>query len=100
MTHMYNPPHPGLILAEGLEELGISASEFALHLGVSPSTISRVLAGKSAISPALALKISKAISGPSPEVWLKMQAAYDLWQAQKSIDLSKIMPFPKKANIA
>lgn len=100
MAHMYNPPHPGLILAEGLEELGISASEFALHLGVSPSTISRVLTGKSAISPTLAIKISKAISGPSPEVWLQMQAAYDLWQAQKSIDLSKIMPFPKKADLA
>ena len=43
MAHMYNPHHPGLILAKGLEELGNSASEFALHLGVSQSNISRVL---------------------------------------------------------
>ncbi|WP_366930388.1 hypothetical protein [uncultured Succinatimonas sp.] len=63
-----------------------------------PSIISRVLAGKCAISPALALKISKAISGPSPEVWLQMQAAYNLWQgqAQKSVDLSGITPFTNK----
>ena len=43
MARMFNPPHPGGILAEQLEYLGISARDFARHIGVAPSSITRIL---------------------------------------------------------
>lgn len=96
MTRMHNPPHPGSILLEELQALGISAREFARHINVAPSTITRVLKEESPITPAMAVKISAAIDGPSPSTWLAMQADYDVWQAQHCVDLSHISRiFPK-----
>lgn len=90
MARMYNPPHPGCLLQEGLEALGISAREFARHIGVSPSTVTRVLREESPITPDMAVRISAAIEGPSPETWLAMQADYDAWQAEHRTDISHI----------
>ena len=64
MAEMFNPPHPGEILEDALESLGLSARQFAAHIGASPATISRILRGKIAISPVMALKLAKAIPGP------------------------------------
>ena len=74
MARMFNPPHPGRMVAETLEYLGISAREFARHIGVAPSTVTRIIKEKSPITPEMAVRISAAISGPSPEAWLAMQA--------------------------
>ena len=90
MSRMYNPPHPGILLQEELEFLGISASQFARHIGVSPSTITRILKEESPITPDTAVRISAAIEGPSAETWLKMQADYDAWQAEHRINISNI----------
>ncbi len=87
---MYNPPHPGSILQEELEALGISAREFARHIGVAASTVTRVLNETSPITPEMAVKISAAIDGPKPSTWLAMQADYDAWQAEHRIDISRI----------
>ena len=84
MTRMHNPPHPGLIFKEDvLPALKMSVTEFASHLGVSRVALSRVINGKAAISPELAIRLAAAFGTSSPEVWLQMQAAYDLWHAQK-----------------
>ena len=89
---MYNPPHPGNFIKEVyLEPLGVSPRSVALRLKVSPSTFSRLINGQSAISPEMALKLSKCL-GRSPESWLRMQGSYDLWHAQQSIDLTGIEP--------
>ena len=45
MAEMFNPPHPGEILEDALESLGLSARQFAAHIGASPTTISRILRG-------------------------------------------------------
>ena len=90
MAEMFNPPHPGEILEDALESLGLSARQFAAHIGASPATISRILRGEIAISPVMALKLAKAIPGPDAAMWLRMQAGYDLWQAEHSVDLSHI----------
>ena len=90
MTRMFNPPHPGGLLAEGLEYLGFSARQFAKHIGVAPSTVTRILKEESPITPEMAVRISAAISGPRPETWLAMQADYDAWQAEHSVDISRI----------
>jgi len=87
---MYNPPHPGeFIMATYMEPFNLSCRFLAEKLDVSPSTLNRVLKQKSGVSPEMALRLSKAI-GRSPESWLSMQDAYDLWQAKKNVKLSKV----------
>jgi len=87
---MHNPPHPGeFILATYMEPFDLSCRYLAEKLDVSPSTLNRILKKQSGVSPEMALRLSKAI-GRSPESWLSMQDAYDLWQAKKSVKLSKV----------
>ncbi len=87
---MHNPPHPGeFIAAVYLEPNGITGRELASKLGVSPSTLNRILTSKSGVSPEMALRLSKCI-GRSPESWLAMQHNHDLWQARKRVDLDEV----------
>lgn len=87
---MYNPPHPGEFITEVyLAPSHISGRELALALNVSASTLSRVLNGSSAVSPTMALRLSKAL-GRSPESWMAMQSNYDLWHARRESKLGKI----------
>jgi len=79
--HMFNPPHPGEVIREYLGEMTVSAA--ARHLGVGRVTLSRVLNGKAAVSPEMAVRLAAALGTSSPEVWLRMQAQYDLWQIGK-----------------
>lgn len=80
---MYNPPHPGEFIREVyLEELAVSSRTVAAKLKVSPSTFTRLLNGKSSVTPEMAVRLSKTL-GRSPESWLAMQNSYDLWQLQK-----------------
>lgn len=89
---MHNPPHPGEFIKDVyLAPLKISPRSVALKLHVSPSTFSRLLNGKSSISPGMALRLSKCL-GRTPESWLTMQDNYNLWHAKKEIDLSRIEP--------
>jgi addiction module HigA family antidote len=87
---MHNPPHPGeFIVATYMEPFDLSCRFLAAKLDVAASTLNRVLKAQSAISPEMALRLSKSI-GRSPESWLAMQHAYDLWQAKKKVQLSKV----------
>lgn len=80
---MHNPPHPGLIIRDDvLPELKLSVNEAAEQLGVSRVTLSRVINGRSAITAEMALRVGKWV-GNGPEIWLRMQGQYDLWQAMK-----------------
>lgn len=87
---MHNPPHPGeFITGIYLEPNKISGRELANKLGVAASTLSRVLNGSSRVTPEMALRLSKAL-GRSPESWLAMQDAHDLWIARQQIDLRDV----------
>ena len=91
MKKMHNPPHPVEFITDiFLEPHGISGRELALKLDVAPSTLSRILKGSSRVTPEMALRLSKAI-GRSPESWLTMQDAHDLWVARQSVDLKKVV---------
>ena len=98
MNRMHNPPHPGETLRDDvLPELKVTVTDAAGALGVSRVTLSRVLNGTAAISPEMALRIEKwlgAEHGARAEVWLRMQAAYDLCQAEKAAHkaLKKVKP--------
>lgn len=87
---MHTPPHPGeFILATYMEPYGLSCRYLAEQLDVSPSTLSRILKQQSGVSPEMALRLSKAL-GRSPQSWLVMQDAFDLWHAGKSIKLDRV----------
>jgi addiction module HigA family antidote len=87
---MHNPPHPGEFIAEVyLQPNDISGRELAAQLGVSASTLSRILNASSGVSPEMALRLSKAL-GRSPESWLAMQSNYDLWHAKQRANLDDV----------
>ncbi len=83
----HNPLHPGAFIKRVyLEPFEIGSNELARRLHVSAGLISRLLNGKTDISPAMALKLS-VVLGRSPESWLLMQDNYNLWEARKEVDL-------------
>ena len=87
---MHNPPHPGeFIHATYMEPFGLSCRYLAEQLDVAASTLNRVLKKQSAVSPEMALRLSKAL-GRSAESWLHMQDAYDLYHAKKSLALGRV----------
>src|SRR5215469_18235593 len=77
---MHNPPHPGEVLRNYLGDVSITHA--ARHLRVTRAALSRILNGRAGISAEMALRLSEAL-GTSPELWIGMQAQYDLWQASK-----------------
>jgi len=85
---MHNPPHPGLLLRDDiLPALELTVTEAAEQLGVSRPTLSRVLNGRAAISPEMALRLEGWLGvehGGRADVWIAQQAAYDLWQARQA----------------
>ena len=88
--NMHNPPHPGEFIMETyIEPFNLSVRQVALNLGVSPSTLTRLLNGNSNISPVMALRLAKAF-GRSPESWLALQDQYDLWHAKRTTNLKKV----------
>jgi addiction module HigA family antidote len=88
MTRMFNPPHPGETLREDiLPALGLNVTQAATQLNVTRATLSRVLNGRAAISPEMALRLEGWLgleNGGNADVWIAQQAAYDLWQARKA----------------
>lgn len=94
MSSMFNPPHPGLTLRDDiLPALNLQVGEAAAQLDVDPTTLSKVLNGRAAISPARALRIERWLGrdhGGAAEVWLDQQVAFDLWQARQAAKASKV----------
>jgi addiction module HigA family antidote len=86
---MHDPPHPGEILREDyLRPLGLTVSGSAKALGVARKTLSALLNERAGISPAMALRLARAL-GTSPELWINLQAQFDLWQA-RDVDLGRV----------
>src|SRR5579862_5224967 len=80
---MKNPCHPGRIIrASCLEGLHLSVTEGATALGVTRTTLSRILNGKAGVSPEMAVRLSKAF-GSTTGFWLRLQLNYDLAQVEK-----------------
>lgn len=74
------PTHPGELLREDiLPAMGLTQTELAQRLAVSRLTVSELLHEKRALSADLAIRIGK-LTGTTPESWLRMQEALDLWQ--------------------
>ncbi len=77
-----SPAHPGRLLKDDIESLGLTVAEAASNLGVTRQQLYRVLNGTSGISPEMAVRLEKAI-GTSADTWLRMQMAFDLAEVRK-----------------
>jgi len=92
---MFDPPHPGETLRDDvLPALGLTVGAAASALGIDRTTLSKVLNGRSGISPMMALRIEQWLGvdrGGSAERWLSQQLAYDLWQARLTAKHGKML---------
>ena len=88
MSRMFNPPHPGETLRDDvLPALGLNVTDAAAQLGVTRAAFSRVLNGRAAISPEMALRLEGWLgveNGGRADAWVAQQAVYDLWKARKT----------------
>ncbi|MCY3770617.1 MAG: HigA family addiction module antitoxin [Gemmatimonadetes bacterium] len=90
---MKNPPHPGKVVRIScLEPLGLSVTEGAKVLGVSRQALSNLVNCHSRISGDMAVRLAKAF-GSTPETWIRLQAAYDVAQAQAREDQIEVERF-------
>lgn len=81
--------HPGLMVREDLEALGVSVAQAARELGVSRQSLHSLLGGRSSVSPEMAARLGKYL-GNGPGFWLRVQANFDEAEALGTIDVSKI----------
>ena len=94
---MHNPPHPGgIVRRQCLQPLGLSVTRAAEGLGVTRQALSDLVNERRGISTEMAIRLSKAF-GSTPETWLGMQMAYDLWQARERADQIEIEMFEMPA---
>jgi addiction module HigA family antidote len=90
---MHNPPHPGEVLREYLGEMEIA--EAAKRLGVTRTTLSRIVNGRAGISAEMSLRLSDAL-GTHAAFWSGLQLDFDLWHASRK-RRPKIQPFRSAA---
>jgi addiction module HigA family antidote len=103
---MHNPPHPGLTLRDDiLPALGLTVTEAAQQLNVARATLSRVINGRAAVSPEMALRIEAWLGverGGEARLWIAEQSAYDMWQAEQRIKAAPlhVQPAPLERMVA
>jgi len=87
------PTHPGALLREDvLPALDMTQTEFAQRLGISRLSVSELLHEKRSMTPEMASRVAKLLS-TTPESWLRMQEAIDLWEVQQQPEkLASIKP--------
>lgn len=96
---MHNPTHPGGILKEELENIPMSISAFAAHIGVSRVTLSRIVNCRAGFTPGMSLKVSEALGQGTSGIWFRMQNEHDLWHASNA-RRKKIRPIKMKSEIS
>ena len=91
--NMHDPPHPGgIVKRQCLDPLGLTITRAAEGLGVTRQTLSELINERTGISIDMAIRLSKSF-GSTPETWLGMQTAYDLWQARNRNDEIEVERF-------
>ena len=94
---MHKPAHPGEILKElVIESLELTITDASEHLNVSRKTLSKVLNGRGAITPEMALRLELVFKKPSADHWLRLQNAYDLWLSRKNKSALHVQPYRSK----
>ena len=94
---MHNPAHPGEILRElVIEPLELTITDVSEHLNISRKTLSKVLNGRGSITPEMALRLEMAFKKPTADHWLRLQNAYDLWEARSYKIELHVQPYKLK----
>ena len=94
---MHEPLHPGEIVREELiDATGMTVTEAATRLGISRTSLSRLLNGHAGISPEMALRLSMLFT-TSIDMWMNLQSQYDTWVINKKANTIKITPLKKAA---
>ncbi len=93
---MKNPPHPGELVKDNVDELGLSVAKAAKGLGVTRQQLYNVINGKSAITPEMAVRLEKALGGTA-DLWLRMQVNYDLAEVRRRDRTIKVRRLSPKA---
>ena len=91
---MKNPPHPGELIGDSLEEIGVSISDAAKGLGITRQQLHNIIAGRSVVTPEMAVRLEKAL-GSNADTWLRMQMSFDLAQIRAraaSIRVKRLVP--------
>jgi addiction module HigA family antidote len=89
---MKNPPHPGELIGDTLDELNVTVTDAAKGLRITRQQLHNLIAGRSAVTPEMAVKLEKAI-GSTADTWLRMQMNYDLAQVRKrTINVKRLAP--------
>jgi antitoxin HigA-1 len=83
---MKNPPHPGRIVKDAIEELNLSIVGAAAGLGITRQQLHKIISGRSAVTPEMAVRLEKAL-GSTADTWLRMQMNYDLAQIRQRADI-------------
>jgi len=83
------PSHPGAVLDDIIPATGKSKAEIARLLGISRQHLYDILRERKPVSPDVAARLGK-LFGDGPAIWLRMQAAYDAWHAEREVDVSNI----------
>lgn len=95
---MHDPCHPGKIVrCECLEPLGLTITRAARGLGISRQKLSDLVNGKTGVTADMAIRLSLAF-GSSPETWLGMQSAYDLWRPRNQLESLEVEQFAAAGN--
>lgn len=79
---MHDPAPPGELLAGWLDDLNMTVTAFAAHMGISRVMLSRILNGRAAVTADMDIRLSEAL-GTTPGYWLRLQAQRDLWTASQ-----------------
>lgn len=93
---MKNPPHPGKLIRDNLDELHVPVAKAANTMGVTRSQLHRVISGESSISAEMAYRLEQAI-GSTADFWMRLQTNYDLAQIRQrasSIRVGRLQPVP------
>jgi addiction module HigA family antidote len=94
---MHKLLHPGEVIKDVLiDGAGLSITDAADRLGISRTSLSRLLNGHAGISPEMAVRLSKLLN-TSIEMWTNLQSQYDVWLISKRADKIKVKPLKKVA---
>jgi addiction module HigA family antidote len=79
---MHNPVHPGLLVKDCLDDLGLTVAQAAAALHITRQQLHNIVAGRSGVTPEMAIRFEKAF-GSTADTWLRMQVNYDLAQVRQ-----------------
>jgi len=97
---IHKPKHPGMLVKSlCIDPLGISVTDAAKALGITRPTLSKLLNGHINISPEMAIRLA-IVFDTSDELWINLQAQYDLWQANKRRKKLHLKPLPQLSMMA